>query len=59
MNLTYIINRWIIRWLELFCAIVGICTFSFYRPIWDFDYMFKSYEKDLKKRIENEKPNNK
>lgn len=55
------INKWVISWVDMICGLVGIVTFCYYRPWWDYSirsWCAKSYFESLGLRREgsNENP---
>lgn len=34
------INWWVAAWIDMVCGLLGVVTFTIYRPWWDMDYRF-------------------
>lgn len=43
--------NWIRAWLEIFCAIVSICTFALYRPWFDFSWFMWASKYQIERRM--------
>jgi hypothetical protein len=44
------LNRYVETWLAMLCAMVGVLTFGFYRPWWDFSFIIYSTKRSVIKQ---------
>jgi hypothetical protein len=53
MKILIFLHNWIGAWLDVLCGVVSVITFTWYRPIWTFNWTCWISKKMLKRRIEN------
>lgn len=47
-KILHYLTCWIGSWIEILCCIINIVTFCYYRPWWDFAFMFWVTKKKVK-----------
>ena len=57
MKLFIRFEHWITAWLDLICSAINIITFCYYRPWWDYKYMFYISKKRTEKNLQERKAN--
>lgn len=46
---------WISCWLDLICGLIGVITFTLWRPLWNFSFTIWYSKKELIKKIKGGK----
>jgi len=55
-RLQLLLIDWAVTWVSLFCELMGVLTFTLYRPFFDFKIMhfFSKKKTEIIMRIQNE-----